>query len=316
MTRILHIVLVGAFFLAWVPLVQAASLSELAITLPATGQAAGTTAAAAPHPAAPTPPPAAAQAPTEAMSDMSAESPLERKKTFDNSRTNIDLFNKTASDPKRVKSLLYTPEEIKDLHLALNTYLKYAGRGGELTFDEEAFLSRLGGLKSSTGRGQAKFFTYPQFFLDSLVYYSAKDWLVWINGEKITQDTSKESSNIHVVQISADKVTVEWFPLEMNRVLDTWRQFPNSEVMVDAGHGQVVFTLKPNQTFSSYTMTVLEGRVLPVTVDITQEIDLSDDKSKGLDMVIPGEAGASETEKSKEGLGGLINSYQNIKKEE
>jgi len=313
MTRLFLLTL----FLGCASVAQAASLGEMATTMSATGQMAGSTAAAA----TPTAPPAVAPPPPE-NGLAAVETPLEKKRIFDNSRTNIEIFNRTASDKNRIKSILYTPDEIKDIHMALNTYLKYAGRGGELTFDEEAFLSRLGGLKKSAGnRGQNRFFTYPQFFLDSLVYYSSSEWLVWINGEKITQDTSKEGSNIHVVQISPDKVTVEWFPLEINRVLDTWRRFPNPDVLVDPAHGQVVFTLKPNQTFSSYSMSVLEGRVLPVTVDITQETSLSlDEKIEGME----GEGQKTENvdnapgteEKSQEGLGGLIKSYQNLKKEE
>jgi hypothetical protein len=173
-----------------------------------------------------------------------------------------------------VKSVFYTESEIKDIHLAVNTYLKNIGRGGDLTFDEEAFLSRLGGLKNtvSNQKGQSRFFTYPQFFLNSLVYYAADNWIVWVNGEKITQATPKESNNIRVNNITPESVTLEWFPLEMERVTEIWRSFPNDKVTVDMQRGQVIFNIKPNQTFSSYTMTVLEGKVLPVTVDVTKNV--------------------------------------------
>lgn len=226
---------------------------------------------------------AAGQATDSAGDESSPPAPPKAKKSkakkdskqgFDNSRTDINLYNKTVLDKNRVKSIFYTEAEIKDVHLAVNTYLKNIGRGGDLTFDEEAFLSRLGGLKNSakSQTGQSRYFTYPQFFLSTLVYYAPNDWVVWINNEKITPQTPRESSNIRVGGIASDRVTFEWFPLEMERVVEIWKSFPNDKVSVDIPRGQVVFSLKPNQTFSSYTMTVLEGKVLPVTVDVTKNI--------------------------------------------
>ncbi len=211
----------------------------------------------------------------EPAADASKDAPekVEKERSFDNSRTDINLYNKTVLDKNRVKSIFYTETEIKDVRLAVNTYLKNIGRGGDLTFDEEAFLSRLGGLKNAgTNQSQSRLFTYPQFFLNSLVYYAPDDWIVWVNGEKITQNTPRESSNIRVTAITPDKVTLEWFPLEMHRVMEIWKLFPNEQVTVNTAHGQVIFDLKPNQTFSSYTMTALEGKVLPVTVDITKTV--------------------------------------------
>jgi hypothetical protein len=243
----------------------------------------------------------------------------EKKKSFDNSRTDINLYNKTAADPDRVKSLFYTATEVKDVHLAVNTYLKNIGRGGDLTFDEEAFLSRLGGLKktSAANSGQARFFTYPQFFLDSLVYYSPSDWLVWLNGEKITPLTPRESSNIHIIGITPDKITVEWFPLEMSRVSEVWKKSPNDSITVDLRHGQVIFTLKPNQTFSSYVMRAVEGRVLPKTVDLTQmaqPYEFGKGEGEKPADAKPGELAPSDA--PKEGLTGLINNFKEMNKEE
>jgi hypothetical protein len=225
--------------------------------------------------AAPVPDPGVKELPETPLNDAkTAEEKPEKKQSFDNSRTDIKLYNEMVTDKNRVKSVFYSETEIKDVHLAVNTYLKNIGRGGDLTFDEEAFLSRLGGLKatSSNQNGQSRFFTYPQFFLNSLVYYAPDDWIVWINGEKITQATPRENSNIHVTAITPDKITLEWFPLEIHRVMEIWKLFPNEKVTVDEAHKQVVFDLKPNQTFSSYTMTALEGKVLPVTVDITKSV--------------------------------------------
>jgi hypothetical protein len=320
---------------AWGGSVQASSLTELSVTVPAAGVvAAGVAGAVGGNPAPVSPQAAAADNLPPAPAYVSDEN--EEDKKLDNSRTDINLFNRTVSDKNRTKSLLFTQEEINDIHLAINTYLKYIGRGGDLTFDEEAFLSRLGGLKSNSNP-ENRFFTYPQFFLDSLVYHSPDDWIIWVNGEKITNATPKENNNIHVVSIDADKATIAWFPLSMDKVLDVWKKFPNETVEVDKKHGQVIFSLRPNQTFSSYVMKVLEGKVVPVTVDAAQAevfTPLSDQElppptdEELLPAAAPSPAigaapqpipaaptPAQTVPASREGLGGLINRYENLNKE-
>lgn len=218
-----------------------------------------------------------------------------------------------AKKTKKIPSLFYTPEEITDIHLAINTYIKRTRNREELTFDEEAFLKRLSSFKK--GETRSNYYTYPQFFLDSLVYHSAKDWILWINGLKITQDTPAGFNNLQVLQIDPDRVTIEWMPPTMDKVLEIWNQYPNEEVNVDQLRGKVIFTLRPNQTFSAYVMKVLEGKVLPVTVDLMQVSGFSKSATKdkttapALDKPV-GSGDSSSNEK--EGLPGLINTYQNL----
>lgn len=259
-----------------------------------------------------------AQAPPASQEDAAKE---EKMQFADTSGTDIKLFNQTISNKNKIKSLFFTQAEITDIHLAINTYLKNSGRGGDFTFDEEAFLNRLGRMKGSgaTTAQSARFYTYPQFFLDSIVYDSPESWIIWVNGVKITQDTPKENSDIQVVAIDQDKVKLEWAPAVMDKVTEVWNQVPNDEIDVDTLRGRVSFTLRPNQTFSSYVMKVLEGRVLPVTVDTTL-IRKNPVTSTEEIPVPPPPASAPATAEpppaskgSDEGLSGLINSYKNMK---
>lgn len=258
-----------------------------------------------------------AQSPPASQEDAGAKE--EKMQFADTSGTDIELFNQTISNKNKIKSLFFTQAEITDIHLAINTYLKNSGRGGDFTFDEEAFLNRLGRLKGSGNATQsARFYTYPQFFLDSIVYDAPESWIIWLNGVKITQDTPRENSDIQVVAIDKDKVTLEWVPIAMDKVSEVWNQVPNDEIDVDTLRGKVSFTLRPNQTFSSYVMKVLEGRVLPVTVDTTL-IKKSPAADTEAMPAPPPALPPAEAEKqpvpqgSGEGLSGLINSYKNMK---
>lgn len=181
----------------------------------------------------------------------------------------LSLFG-APSKEKKIRSLFFAQEEIKAIHLAIGTYTKHALRGDDLTFDEEEFLKRLGGLKKTT---QSRYYTFPQFFLSSLVYHSDVDWIVWIGGRKITPRTAEEMSELHVLEISGEEVTFEWMPVAMDKVLQIWNKYPNPDVKVDVLRSKVIFKLRPNQTFSSYVMKVLEGKVMPVTVDNIDALD-------------------------------------------
>lgn len=236
-----------------------------------------------------------------------------------------------AMPTEEIDSLFYSPEEVADIRLAINTYLKHIGRGGDPNFDEDEFLQRLGRLKKvSTG---SRFYTYPQFYLSSIVYHAADDWVIWINGDKITQATSPEHSDVHVTRITADEVDFEWLPPAMDKVTQVWRQYPNDEVKVDLLRGKVWFTLKPNQTFSSYVMRIVEGKVTPVAVDNAklndallaaekaaadaqkkkeEEEKILPEESKNPEPVPVAPPPSSEQPKRKEGLGGLIDSYKSI----
>ncbi len=215
---------------------------------------------------------------------------------------------------KKIPSLFYTPEEVTDIHLAINTYIKRQANRDDLTFDEEAFLRRLSGVKKAS---HSKLYTYTQFFLDSLVYHGPENWIMWINGIKFTQDTPGGFNNLQILHIDSDKVTLEWMPPTMEKVLEIWSQYPNDEVIVDQLRGKVTFTLHPNQTFSSYVMKVLEGKVKPVTVDISLPNGFTKASTSVKDSAAvpdpaekPAEGGAADT--GQEGLPGLINSYEKL----
>jgi hypothetical protein len=210
---------------------------------------------------------------------------------------------------RKIKSLFFTSAEVTDIKLALNTYKKhFSGATEDADFNEEDFLNQLAGLRRSPKTN--RYFVYPQFFLDSIVYHGKDNWTVWINGQKYTNSTANEASEIRIAEIDKDKAIIEWKPVAMDKVNAVWDRMPNDEVVVDKQRGLVDFVLRPNQTFSSYVMRVVEGRVQTVTVDNTI-VDVAEETAADTEQG----AGAGEpaqADRPKEGLGGLIDAYSKL----
>lgn len=174
-----------------------------------------------------------------------------------------------------VKSMFFTSEEMASIHKAVAVYARIlSGEGG----DALDFLKRLQG--GDKPKDMPRYFVYPQFFLASLVYHSQDDWSVYINNQKLTNKQPEGSQGIRVKDIDKDKVVIEWMPPDLQKVEDVWNLSPNDKIDVDLKHGKVTFTLRPNQTFSSYVMRVLEGKVMPMVLDMEPK---NKDKDKNKD---------------------------------
>ncbi|MCH2546093.1 MAG: hypothetical protein MK052_00580 [Alphaproteobacteria bacterium] len=118
-----------------------------------------------------------------------------------------------------------------------------------------------------------------KFSLNSIVYDTVSKWSVWINGQKYNQKQATEGfsidrSNLKVVDANRQSVTFLWEPIEQSfpQVRQRWeekqtlsalgkntQEAQNERVVFDDTARTVVITLRPNQTFVSQFMTVMEG---------------------------------------------------------
>jgi hypothetical protein len=123
-------------------------------------------------------------------------------------------------------------------------------------------------------------------------------------------------SSIRVLKIDKDKVSLEWKPSEIDiaKITTISKIEPDNRVDIDRANGIIVFTLHANQTFSSYTMQVLEGKVKSVTIRNTVA-DKNAPAASPLEVTpknAENHADTAPATKSQEGLSGLINSYKNL----
>lgn len=170
-------------------------------------------------------------------------------------------------------SMFITPEEMAKINDAIAAYKRMReNRNSNAENQAKNFLNQLEEpakeLVAEPPKPQV--FTYPQFFLQTLSYQGPDDWMVMVNGQKFVPRYDDPNSPLKVVMVTQEMVVIEWRPQDMEKVSQAWMMASSgpgqSDVVVDSIRSTVTFTLKPNQTFSSYAMRVVEGKVVPVTV--------------------------------------------------
>lgn len=179
---------------------------------------------------------------------------------------------------KPAASLFISPEEQGLINEALASYKRTRDNANKNAENQaKNFLNQLEAAVPEAPAEPPKPvpFTYPQFFLELLNYRGPNDWLVQINGRKFGPHIAPAEHWLRIIVVDKESVVVEWKPRDMGKVNDAWMVVPpndtsRSDVMVDSVHDTVTFTLRQNQTFSSYAMRVLEGKVRPITVMVME----------------------------------------------
>lgn len=98
-------------------------------------------------------------------------------------------------------------------------------------------------------------------YLASIIYFTPKDWAVWINQQKITHESNKADKELYVKSIQKDRVKVLWkISLSKWKILSNFK--PENEIPKVNANNQVEieFELKQNQTFMLNSNTVVEGK--------------------------------------------------------
>ncbi len=113
---------------------------------------------------------------------------------------------------------------------------------------------------------------YPSFFLSSIIYERPDEWAIWLNGFRLTNKMNKETDPLYVTEISPESVRITWKPdsvmlLHLGSIAVQQKDDPD-KVPIDAVNKSITFTLRPNQTFVSSILSVEEGRIPSVTVQL------------------------------------------------
>ena len=225
-------------------------------------------------------------------------------------------------------SIFFTPEELQRMRAAFVAYEKSKMvKISDAESKANDFLNQL--TDSEPKRAEPpveKTYVYPQFFLNSLVFHAQDDWVVLVNNQRFSAKGAQDDSEIKVLAVDSEKVLLEWKPKKMDRVLESWANNVNESADVDPLDGTVEFTLRPNQTFSSYAMRVLEGKVRPVMIVINTGQDTNGDAQSNDAPPAEGEEKIDEPKKIENittedikndvGVKGLNKTYKRIGLEE
>ena len=152
-----------------------------------------------------------------------------------------------------ITSLMFTPEEIAQINGVLNNFSLGTGVGRVLD-------SPVDPTKESR-----------TFYLDSIIYYTSDKWTVWVNGKKISNQST--DGVLVVKDIAKDHVVLEWSTPSLDKIAPDWRSRVTSvssnkytsvkkdiEIYLpDETSAVVSFKLSPNQTFEVNNMKIKEG---------------------------------------------------------
>lgn len=174
--------------------------------------------------------------------------------------------------PPAPKSLFFNEEEMSVIQQALDNYVLKM----RATRADDDYLSRLAGSSSDKDRPaeapppqqESRIYMYPQFYLKSIMYQSPESWTIWVNDYKIGTESWTSRNELRVIDINKERVVFEWTPPSIDRVMQFWDSIGDPEnVKVNVERGVVTFSLRQNQTFSSYRMMAMEGKLQPVQSD-------------------------------------------------
>lgn len=164
-------------------------------------------------------------------------------------------------------SLMFSEKDMFSLIIpSLELYDKAEDRATSTTGNAAASDDLTGLLESLKFKGEDKAKevqqVLPNIYLGSIMYYSPSNWSIWLNGKKVTNAVNTPDKPIYVEAIDRTHVRLAWKPTSMialNKVLNE-RRIATPEVL-DIEGSRVTVTMRPNQTFVTSLLAVLEGMI-------------------------------------------------------
>lgn len=188
---------------------------------------------------------------------------------------NSSLTNQISSDnlianillSRKATSLMFDDEENDHIGRAINSLRSneiYVPDGAEAGTDDKNLTPEERKKKADEDKKKAEENEANEksyIYLASIIYFTPKDWAVWINQQKITHESNKIDKELYVKSIQKDRVKIVWkISLSKWKILSNSK--PDSEApKVNANNQiEVEFELKQNQTFMLNSHSVVEGK--------------------------------------------------------
>lgn len=118
------------------------------------------------------------------------------------------------------------------------------------------------------------------YYLRSIMYFSPENWTIWLNDKKISSSDTSDDPNFQFAKVNNDSIIILWQNANPDTLASDWKSSfndsgnglwvsKNSNIVVDSNSGSISLILKPNQSFISSKMAVLEGP--PAAVSDTKD---------------------------------------------
>lgn len=110
----------------------------------------------------------------------------------------------------------------------------------------------------------------PNFYLKSILYFSRDNWSLWLNKKMFSATTDRVFDNINLMHVTRYSASFLWKKAQIDLIYPNWKDVfinmednkyvsPEKNIIIDSLTGDILFILKPNQTFSSKLLQIVEG---------------------------------------------------------
>lgn len=169
----------------------------------------------------------------------------------------VEKTNEIKSEEEILESLLYTKEEMIRILDALSRYLNK-----DKTQEKNEIIGGGSEIYNFTGKNIKNLANFDSsVYLDSILFFSKKNWSIWANGRKISNDDSSSDSVI-VRNINEEFVDLSWMIHKGKwKIISTGQEEKYRNSFKENGDKiEIMFRLKPNQTYLLIDNKVIEGK--------------------------------------------------------
>ena len=170
-----------------------------------------------------------------------------------------DIFS-----PSKLKSIMYDEEQFTNIEKAieaLRNNQSFTPEGEEANKQNaEDAKKQAEDIKKLEG-GEENVKSYV--FLSSIMYFSEKQWSLWINDKKFLANSNSNENELYFKNVTEDKITIVWrLSISKWKILSGKKSEEYAPKINENNQVEVEFSLKPNQTFILGSNKVVDGRAV------------------------------------------------------
>ena len=156
---------------------------------------------------------------------------------------------------KKVKSIMFSDKELKEIEKAIRAY------HNKETLKEETADEEVKDEKEEKEVQKDK--EQSKIYLNAILYIAKNNWIIWINGNKITTQSNNPSNAIYIKSINHNMADIVW-----RMGITKWKVLTQKEevdeeiynVITQTNQVEARFKLKINQTYNLTNNQITEGK--------------------------------------------------------
>ncbi len=155
----------------------------------------------------------------------------------------------------KVTSIMYSDEEITNIERALDSYKNNEVFTINNKENEKSKVVKKENEEKS--EDNAKSYVY----LNSIIYFEPNNWMIWINGKKISINDNKPTNELYVRSIDKDEAVIVWTMGVSKWKILSGKKSEDGAPINNNNQAEVVFTIKVGQTYVLRTGKIVEGKI-------------------------------------------------------